>query len=125
MSSPHSCLLASVLDWGCLYRADTVIPLGAFGVGNGVAGLALGVAALCWGVVCVRRVMFPSVKSLADRFLVFTYCLSGFWPIGIGFSVYRHFSVWIVWLFRGWPGRSRGDFGCLLGSLCLVLCGRL
>ena len=26
---------------------------------------------------------------------------------------------------RGWSGLSGGDLGCLLGSLCLVLCGRL
>ena len=58
MRSPHSGLLAGVLGWGCLYRADMVIPLGAFGVGTGVAGLALGVAALPvlgvfveWGLV--------------------------------------------------------------------------
>ena len=25
----------------------------------------------------------------------------------------------------GWPGFFGGDLGCLLGSLCLVLCGRL
>ena len=31
--------------------------------------------------------------------------------------------VWVVWLFRGWPRLSEGDLGCLLGSLCLVLCG--
>ena len=45
MRFPHSGL-TGVLDWGCLYRADMVIPLGTFGVGTGVAGLALGVAAL-------------------------------------------------------------------------------
>ena len=45
MRSPHSGL-AGVLGWGCLYREDTVIPLGAFGVGTGVAGLTLEVAAL-------------------------------------------------------------------------------
>ena len=43
---PHSGLLASVLVSGCLYRADVVIPLEAFGMGTGVARLALGVAAL-------------------------------------------------------------------------------
>ena len=46
MRSPHSGLLAGVLDSGCLYKADRLIPLRAFGVGNGVTGLALGVAAL-------------------------------------------------------------------------------
>ena len=71
--------------------------------------------------VCVRRDWFPSIKSLADKFLVFTHCLSSFWPVGIGYSVLWHFSVWLVWLFQGLPGRSRGDLRCLLGSLCLVL----
>ena len=41
---------------------------------------------------------------------------------GIGFSVHLRFSAW---QFYGWPGLSGGDLGCLLGSMCLVLCGRL
>ena len=65
------------------------------------------------------------VESLADKFLVFTHCLSGFWLVGIGFSVRLRFSVWVVWLFRGWPGLSGGDLRRHLGSLCLVLCRRL
>ena len=126
MRSPHSGLLAGVLGWGCLYRADMVILLGAFGVGTRVAGLALGGGCTaCAGGVCVRGDWFPPVKSLADMFLVFTHCLSGFWLVGIGFSMRLRFAVWVVWLFRGWPGLSGGDLGCLLGSLCLVLCWRL
>ena len=77
----HSGLLASVLGWGYLYRADMVILLGAFrmGICIGVAGLALGVAALpVLGGVCVHKDWFPPVKSLADKLLVFTHCLSKF-----------------------------------------------
>ena len=115
MRFPLSDLLPDVLDWGCLYRADMVIPLRAFGVGTGVAGLALGwLHYLCWGV-CVRGDWFPPVKSVADKFLVFTHCLSGFWLVGIGFSVRLRFGC-------GWCGCSvvglcslGGDLGCLLG----------
>ena len=103
-----------------------MVPLRAFGVGTGVAGLALGVAALAvLEGVCVRRDWFPPVKSLADKFLACTHCLSGYWLVGIGFNVHLRFSVWVVWLFRAWPGLSWGGLGCHLGSLCLVLCGRL
>ena len=79
----------------------------------------------CAGGVCVHGNWFPSVKRLTDKFLVFTYCLSGFWLVGISFSESLRFSVWVVWLFRGWPGLSRGDLGCHLSLLCLVLCVRL
>ena len=65
----------------------------------------------------VRGDWFPPVKSVADN-----HCLSSFLLVGIGFSA---LSVWVVWLFRGWPGLSGGGLGCLLCSLCLVLCGRL
>ena len=56
LSKIHSGLLAGVLGWGCLYRADTVIPLGAFGGGHwgGRAGFGGGCTA------CVGRV-FVSV----------------------------------------------------------------
>ena len=60
------------------------------------------------GGVFARGDWFAPVKSLVDKFLVFTLCLSGFWPVGIGFSVRWRFSVWVVWLFRGWPGRPGG-----------------
>ena len=73
------------------------------------------------GGVCVRGDWFPLVKSLADTFLVFTQSLSGFWLVGIGFSVRLRFSVWVVWLFRGWPGLFGGDLGCLLCSLPLAV----
>ena len=100
---------------------------GGIWVGTGVAGLALGVAALPVlgeGVfVCVgigfRRSRVWQIS------LVFTLCVSGFWLVGIGFSVRLHFLVWEVWLFRGWPGLSGGDLECFLGSLNLVLFGRL
>ena len=54
----------------------------------------------------MRGDWFPPVKSVADKFLVFTHCLSGFWLVGIGFSVHLRFLVWVVWLFCGWPGIS-------------------
>ena len=106
MRSPHSGLLAGVLGWGCLYRADRGIPLGAFGVGTGVAGLALGVAALpVLGGVFVRGDWFPPVKGLADKFLVFTHCLSGFSLVGIGFSVRLRMggvaAPWLAWALWG------------------------
>ena len=41
------------------------------------------------------------LKSVADRFLVFTHCLLGFWLVGIGFSVHLRSLVWVVWLFYG------------------------
>ena len=45
-------------------------------MGTGVAGLALGVAALSvLGGVCMRGIGFHwSILSLADKFLVFTQC---------------------------------------------------
>ena len=55
----------------------------------------------CAGDVCVRGDWFLPVKSVADKFLVFTHCLSGFWLVWIGFSVRLRFSVWVAWLFRG------------------------
>ena len=48
----------------------------------------------------------PPVKSVADKFMVFTHCLSGFWLVGIGFSAHLHFLVWVVWLFCGCLGLS-------------------
>ena len=100
-----------------------MISLGAFGVGIGVAGLALGVAALpVLERICVRGDWFPPVKILADRFLVSTHCLSGFWLVEIGFRrALAFFGVggvavpglaWALW----------GDLGCLFGSLCFVMC---
>ena len=73
MRPPHSGLLAGVLGWGCVYRADMVILLGAFGMGTGVAGLAWRwLHCLCWGGggggVCVRGDWLPPVKRLADKF---------------------------------------------------------
>ena len=88
MRSRHSGLLAGVLGWGCSYRAEMVIPLGAFGIrfGGGRVGFEGGCTA-CVGGVCVRGDWFQPVKSLADTFLVFTHFLSGIWRVGIGFSV--------------------------------------
>ena len=45
----------------------------------GVAGLALGVAALPVLGVCVQGDWFPLVKILADKFLVFTRCQAFDW----------------------------------------------
>ena len=123
MGSPHSGLLANVLVWGCLYREDLVVPLGAFGVGTGVAGLALGVAALpVLGVcVCVRGDWFPPVKCVAGKFMVFTHCLSGLWLVGIGFSLRLRFRY-------GWCGCSvvgLGSLGVTLGVFlvhCILCC---
>ena len=76
------------------------------------------------GSVWVRGDWFPPVKSVADKFLVFTHCLSGFWLMGIGFSVRLRFRC-------GWCGCSvvgLGSLGVTLGVFlahCLVLCGRL
>ena len=67
---------------------------------------------------------FPPVKSVADKFLVFAHCLSAS-AGGDWFQCVFALSVWVGWLFHGWPRLSGGDLWCLLGSLCLVLCGRL
>ena len=127
MMSPHSGLLAGVLGWGCLYRAEMVIPLWAFGMGTGVTRIGFGGGCTACAGECLCAYWFPPTRSPLDKFLVFTHCLSGFWLVGIGFSEHLPFSVWVVWLFRGWPaaGLSGGDLGCFLGSLCPVLCGRL
>ena len=125
MRSPHSGLLAGVLDWGCLYRVDMVIPLGAFGVDTGLAGLTLGVAALpVLGVFVSMGICFSQSRMWQISFwchpLFVGLLASGDW-----FQCAFALSEWVVWLFRGWPGLSGGDLGCPLGSLCLVLCGRL
>ena len=73
----------------CLYRVDTVILLGAFGAGTGVAGIGFGVAELLVsgeGGACVRRDRFPPIKTLTDKFLVFTHCLLRFWLMDTDFS---------------------------------------
>ena len=106
-----------------------MIPLGAFGMGTGVARLALGVAALSvlevFVCVCGGGDWFPPVMSVADKFLVFTHCFVGLLAGGDWFQCAFALSVWVVWLFCGWPELSGGNLGCFLGSLCLVLCGRL
>ena len=58
------------------------------------------------GGVCVRGDWSPPVKSVTDKFLVFTHCLSGFWLVGIGFCAHLRFLVWVMWLFYGWSGLS-------------------
>ena len=124
-----ACIFIHCKRWGLLilvflpvccffFRSDMMMPLGPFGVALG------GGCTACDGGVCVRGDWSPPVKNVADKFLVFTHCLSGFWLVGIGFSAHLRFLVWVVWvvwLFCGWPGLS----GCLLGLLCLVLCLRL
>ena len=123
MKSPHSGLLAGVLDWGCLYRADMVIPLGTLGWPIWLWGW---LHYLCWGYLCtwgwVSTPGFPPVKSVADKFLVFAHCLSAS-AGGDWFQSAFALSVWVGWLFCDWPGLSGGDLQCLLGSLCLVLMG--
>ena len=111
MRSPHSGLLAGVLGWGCLYRADT----GPFGVNTGVAALPVLGVFVCVGI---------------------GFCQSRVWQIRFWCSpiVCRAFGWWglvsvRICAFRcGWCGCSvvgLGSLGCRLGSLCLVLCGRL
>ena len=75
----------------------------------------------CAGGVCVRGDWFPPVKSVADKFLVFTHCLSGFWLVGIGFSVRLRFRC-------GWCDYSvigLGSLGVTLGVFlvnCVLCC---
>ena len=95
MRSPHSGLIASALFFSCFFCFFFVIRGGHWG----------GFTA-CDGGVCVRGDWSPPVKSVADKFLVFTHYLSGFWLVGIGFSAHLRFLVWVVWLFYGWPGLS-------------------
>ena len=68
---------------------------------------------------------FPPVMSVADKFLVFTHCFVGLLAGEDWFQCAFALSVWVVWLFCGWPELSGGNLGCFLGSLCFVLCGRL
>ena len=75
---------------------------------------------LCWGV-CVHGDWFLPVKSVVDKFLVFTHCLLGFWLVGIGFSVHLRFQC-------GWCGCSvvgMGSLGVTLGVFlahCVLCC---
>ena len=115
MRSLHSGLLAGVLGWGSLYRADTVIPLGAFEV---VTGVALGVAAL--PVLRGVGIGFHRSKDWQTSFWCSPRLLVG----GIGFSVRLRFSLWVVWLFHGWHWLPGVTLGVFLVH-CLVLCGRL
>ena len=41
--------------------------------------------------------------------------------MGIGFSVRLHFLVWVVSLFRGWPGLSGVTLGIFLVH-CVLCC---
>ena len=59
----------------------------------GIQGGHWGGYTACVGGVCMRGDWFPPVKSVADKFLVFTHCLWSFWLVGIGFSVHLRFSV--------------------------------
>ena len=123
MRSPHSGLLAGVLGWGCLYGTDRVIPLGAFVVGTGVAGLALGVAAMpVLGVFLCVGIGFRRSRVWQISFWCSPIVCQAFVWWGL-VSVCA--CVWVAWLLRGWPGLSGGDLRCFLGSLCLVLCRRL
>ena len=101
MRSPHSGVLAGVLGWGCLYRVDSVTPLGIrVGHWGGRVGFRSGCTA-CAGGVCVRRDWFPPVKSLADKFLVFTPLFIRLLGAEDCFFLLRlRFSVWVAvpWL---------------------------
>ena len=97
----------------CLYRADVVIPSGAFGVDTGMAELALGwLHCLCLGCQCVQRDWFP-LELNSCRYVSGVHpLLSGFWLVEVGcFCVRWRFLVWAVQLFGGWPGRSGSDLG--------------
>ena len=76
------------------------------------------------GGVCVRGGWFPPVKSLADKFLVFTLCLSGFWLVGIGFKcALSLFSVSGEWC--GCSVVGLGSLGVTLGVFlvhCVLCC---
>ena len=118
--STHSGLLAGVLDWG----SDMLTPLGAFGVGTGVAGLALGVATP--PVLGVFECVGIGFRQSRVWQIIF-WCSPIACRADGGDWFQRAFAllVWVVWMFRGLPGLHGGDLGCLLSSLCLVLCGRL
>ena len=93
MRSPNSGLLAGVLFFSCCFFVVVVVVF--------IWGGHWGGCTACDGGVCVRGDWSPPVKSVVDKFLVFTHCLSGFWLMGIGFSAHLRFLVWVVWLFYG------------------------
>ena len=83
---------------------------------GGLVGFGSGCTA-CAGSVCVHGDSFPPVKSVADKFMVFTHCFSGFWLMGTGFSVRLCSRC-------GWCGCSvvgLGSLGVTLGVF-LVQC---
>ena len=93
-----------------------MMPLGPFGVVLGMVALPV------MGVFVYVGIGFhaPPVKSVADKFLVFTHCLSGFWLVGIG-------SVRICAFWCGWCGCSVGGVAVLwlawaLWGIFLVYC---
>ena len=85
-----------------LYRADTVTPLGAFGVGAGVAGLALGVAALpVPGVFVYVRISFPRSRVWQISFLfslIVRQALAGRDWFQCAFALFGMGGVAVLWL---------------------------
>ena len=109
MRSPHSGLLAGMLDWGCLDRADMVVPFGAFGVGTGVAGVALGVAVLpvlgvfvCMGIGFHQSRVWqislwcsPIVCQAFDWWILVSVCVCTFGVGGVA-------VLWFAWALLWW-----------------------
>ena len=109
MRSPHSGLLAGVLGWGCLYRADMVIPLGAFAVGTGVVWLALGVAALpVLGVFGCVEIGFRRSRVWQISFWCSPIVCRAFGWWGLvsvcvcAFGVGGVAVLWLAWAIWGW-----------------------
>ena len=101
MRSPNSGLLDSVLGWGCLYRADTVIPLGAFGLGTGVAALPVLGVFVCVGIgfrqsrVCVAAKFWCS-PIICRAFGWWDWFQSAFALFGVG-GVAVLWLAWALW----------------------------
>ena len=114
-----------LLDWGCLCSADMVV--GLWGHSRWALGCRVGFGdgrSTYAGGVCVRGDWFPPVKSVADSFWCSPIICRIFDWWGLvsvcvcDFSVGGVAVLWLAWAL--W-----GGLGCLLGSLWLVLCGRL
>ena len=122
MRLPHTSFVAVVLGCGGTCT-DTVMPLGAFGVGTGVAGLALSVAAL--PVLGVFVYVCVGIGFRMSKFWQISFWCSpivcGLWLVEICFGVRWNFSGWALWLFKGWSGRSGVILGVFLVH-CVLCC---
>ena len=96
MGSPHQWSSCRCAGLGCLYRADTVIPLRAFGVDTGVA-----LHCLCWGCLCAWGLV--SASQECGRYV------SGVHPLFVGllaggdwfqcaFALFGVGGVAVLWL---------------------------